>query len=98
MTKIKLIADQEKVEKITEGKDAVTILLTEETTNRIHVATLVDAAQKIGRDVSIGSQGNQIKLVIKTKQLSDETLLAYIIELLEALIRADKSKKAMSAS
>jgi transcription-repair coupling factor (superfamily II helicase) len=98
MTKIKLIADQEKVEKITEGKDAVTILLTEETTNRIHVATLVDAAQKIGRDVSIGSQGSQIKLVIKTKQLSDETLLAYIIELLEALIRADKSKKAMSAS
>ncbi|GIN14440.1 transcription-repair-coupling factor [Shouchella clausii] len=98
MTKIKLIADQEKVEKITEGKDAVTILLTEETTSRIHVATLVDAAQKIGRDVSIGSQGNQIKLVIKTKQLSDETLLAYIIELLEALIRADKSKKAMSAS
>lgn len=98
MTKIKLIADQEKVEKITEGKDVVTILLTEETTNRIHVATLVDAAQKIGRDVSIGSQGNQIKLVIKTKQLSDETLLAYIIELLEALIRADKSKKAMSVS
>lgn len=98
MTKIKLIADQEKVEKISESKEVVTILLTLETTKRIKAAVLVEAAQKLGRGVTVGTQGDQLKLVVKTKNLSDDTLLNHVIALLEALKRADNKRKTVSVS
>ncbi|GAF14278.1 LOW QUALITY PROTEIN: transcription-repair coupling factor [Bacillus sp. JCM 19045] len=98
LTKMKYYADREKVEKISEGKDAVSILLTLETTQRTKVATIMDVARSVGKFVSVGTQGDQLKISIKTKQLTTDALLEYIIKMLESIRTANTSKKKATIS
>ncbi|SDC72748.1 transcription-repair coupling factor [Shouchella lonarensis] len=92
MTKIKLLADVEGVEKITATSEVVTVLLSEGATNNMDGAKLFEAARHIGREVTIGTTGAQVKFVIKIKTLSDEQLLQYLLQLLQSLPTARKEK------
>lgn len=72
LTAIKLIGDAERIEKITENKDQVMILLTEETSEQMDGSKLFDVVNTLGREVSLGTEGKRIKVVIKTRKLTNE--------------------------
>ncbi|MDT8862649.1 transcription-repair coupling factor [Alkalihalobacillus sp. MEB130] len=90
LTHIKLLANEEKIEQITESKDQVEIILSEEATALMDGAKLFEIAHKLGREVILGSSGEKIKLVIKTKSLSDEQVLLFIEKIIQGLQEAKK--------
>ncbi|GAE27709.1 transcription-repair coupling factor [Halalkalibacter wakoensis JCM 9140] len=90
LTHIKLIANKEKVEQITEAKDQVEMILSEETSVKMDGAKLFEVAHKLGREVILGTAGEKIKFVIKTKSLSDEQVLLFIEKIIHGLHEAKK--------
>ncbi|KHF38332.1 transcription-repair coupling factor [Halalkalibacter okhensis] len=90
LTHIKLIANEEKVEQITETKDQIEMILSEETSKRLDGAKLFEVAHQLGREIVLGTAGEKIKFVIKTKSLSDEQVLLFIEKLLQGLQDAKK--------
>ncbi|WP_088105934.1 transcription-repair coupling factor [Halalkalibacter urbisdiaboli] len=94
LTKIKLHANQEKIEQIVESKDTVSILLSLETSQKMDGAKLFEIAHKLGRNVSLGTAGEQIKFSVKTKNVDDETLLKTIENIVENIPKSKKEGKA----
>ncbi|MCL7749268.1 transcription-repair coupling factor [Halalkalibacter alkaliphilus] len=90
LTHIKLIANEEKVEQITETKDQIEMILSEETSKNMDGAKLFEVSHKLGREIVLGTAGDKIKFVIKTKSLSDEQVLLFIEKLLQGLQDAKK--------
>lgn len=93
LTAIKLIGDAERIEKITENKDQLTILLTEETSEQMDGSKLFDVVNTLGREVSLGTEGKRIKIVIKTRKLTNEQLLDLLEKAVHAIPRSKKKKK-----
>ncbi|WP_059105305.1 transcription-repair coupling factor [Shouchella shacheensis] len=98
MTKIKLLGDAERVEKIAESKDTVTILLTPEATKAMDGSKLFEIANEQGRAITLGTQGEQIKFTIKTKNMLDDEVLRHTLALLTAFKGARKTKTTTPAS
>ncbi|WP_100374387.1 transcription-repair coupling factor [Bacillus sp. FJAT-45037] len=78
LTEIKLRSNQERIESVVEVKNQVEILLSKETSTQMDGAMLFEVAHTLGRDVSLGTAGDKIKFVIKTKSLHDDELLTII--------------------
>lgn len=68
LTAIKLLASKERVEHIIEVKDTVTITLTSEASKGMNGSKLFELTNTLGRSVSLGTAGDKIKFVIKTKK------------------------------
>ncbi|WP_144557397.1 transcription-repair coupling factor [Shouchella miscanthi] len=98
LTKIKHLADQYKVEKINEAKDAIVILLSNETTQSIKIASFMESARAIGRFITVGTQGDQLKVTIKTKSMLAEQMLDTTFEVLQAVKRAHLSQDHVTVS
>ncbi|WP_216831201.1 transcription-repair coupling factor [Alkalihalobacterium elongatum] len=85
ITKIKLYAKQEKVSEITQTKDSCTLMMTEEESKRINGAKLFELVNQLGRAVSLGTSGDKIKVVIKTRGMTSKDLLSTCERLLSEL-------------
>ncbi|KMK74490.1 transcription-repair coupling factor [Alkalihalobacillus pseudalcaliphilus] len=90
LTEIKLLSNLYKVEQITEVKDTVQILLSEEGSQAIDGANLFKKVSSLGREVSLGANGQKVKFGIKTKSISDDSLLEYLEKILAALKQSQK--------
>ncbi|MFC0472887.1 transcription-repair coupling factor [Halalkalibacter kiskunsagensis] len=90
LTHIKMIANIERVEQITETKDQVEIILSEETSSKMDGAKLFELAHKLGREIILGTAGEKLKFAIKTKSLSDEQVLLFIEKIIKTLKKAKK--------
>ncbi|GAE31750.1 transcription-repair coupling factor [Halalkalibacter hemicellulosilyticus] len=91
LTKMKLIANKMQIEKVSEQKDQIEILLSEETTQTIEGAKLMELILPIGREVNIGTSNRQIKCTIKTKSLTDEQILDRMEKIIDSIPRAQKN-------
>ncbi|MGP4082778.1 transcription-repair coupling factor [Pseudalkalibacillus sp. R45] len=91
VARIKLYAEQEKIEKIEQNtKNEVQILISKETTQHLDGSKLFDIVNKIGRHVNLGMVQDQIKVIINNKRLTDDQLLAVIEEILQQFPKARK--------
>ncbi|WP_221569254.1 transcription-repair coupling factor [Alkalihalobacillus sp. TS-13] len=91
IARIKLYAEQEKIEKIEQNtKNEVQILISKETTQHLDGSKLFDIVNKIGRHVNLGMVQDQIKVIINNKRLTDDQLLAVIEEILQQFPKARK--------
>ncbi|WP_332697253.1 transcription-repair coupling factor [Halalkalibacter lacteus] len=90
LTHIKMSANKERVQQITETKDQVNIILSEETSSKMDGTKLFEAAHKLGREIILGTAGDKIKFAIKTKSLSDEQVLLFIEKIIQVVKKAKK--------
>ncbi|MCF6411918.1 transcription-repair coupling factor [Pseudalkalibacillus salsuginis] len=91
VARIKLYAEQEKIEKIEQNKtNEVHILISKEMTQQLDGSKLFDIVNKIGRHVNLGMVQDQIKVIINHKRLSDDQLLGVIEEVLQQFPKANK--------
>ncbi|WP_261134726.1 transcription-repair coupling factor [Bacillus sp. Marseille-Q3570] len=91
VARIKLYAEQEKIEKIEQNtKNEVQILISKETTQHLDGSKLFDIVNKIGRHVNLGMVQDQIKVIINNKRLTDDQLLSVIEEILQQFPKARK--------
>ncbi|QOY37466.1 transcription-repair coupling factor [Anaerobacillus isosaccharinicus] len=82
---IKLLARQERVEAITEDNQQCSILLAEDESQRIDGMKLFELISKMGRELSVGTAGQKIKINIKTKNFQPSKYLEVIEEILAKL-------------
>lgn len=82
---IKLLARQERVEMISEDNHQCSILLSEEESQRIDGMKLFEMISKMGREISVGTVGQKIKVNIKTKNMQPIKYLEVIEEILSKL-------------
>ncbi|MGM7703734.1 transcription-repair coupling factor [Pseudalkalibacillus sp. Hm43] len=91
VSRIKLYAQREKVEKVEQMKNnQVQLLLSKETTLQLDGSKLFDIVNKIGRHVNLGMEKEQIKVIVNHKKMADEKLLKTIEEVLEKVPDAKK--------
>ncbi|WP_257351327.1 transcription-repair coupling factor [Pseudalkalibacillus decolorationis] len=91
VSRIKMRAQSEKVEKLEKVKNQqIQILLSKEATARIDGSKLFEIVNKIGRHVNLGMDKEQIKVLIKQRQLTDAELLDVIEGVLKEFPNAKK--------
>ncbi|TPE68508.1 transcription-repair coupling factor [Halalkalibacterium halodurans] len=90
LTTIKILAYQEGVESIVESNGQWIILLSPETTEGIDGAKLFEVIHKLDQQVGLGTEGERIKLTLKTKQLGTNQLLEVTETLLASLADVKK--------
>lgn len=82
ISSIKLLAQQERIETISEDNQQCSILLSEEESQRVDGMKLFEMMSKMGREFSVGTAGQKIKINIKTKSLTPIKYLEAIEEIL----------------
>ncbi|GAF66515.1 transcription-repair coupling factor [Bacillus sp. TS-2] len=85
LTKIKLLANELKVDQIIEDKNGISLFLSKDTTNAVDGSKLFEIINKLGREVSLGKTGEKVKFAIKTKALNDEQVLTYIETIIQGV-------------
>lgn len=85
ISEIKLLAIAERVESITEDPVQCSILLSTQESERIDGMKLFEMISKMSRDISVGTSGKKIKIIIKTKKLEAMKYLQVIEEILSKL-------------
>ncbi|MED1603484.1 transcription-repair coupling factor [Alkalihalophilus marmarensis] len=90
LTEIKLRATKERVESIVEAKNQIDILFSPETSKEMDGAMLFEMAHSLGREVTLGTSGEKIKFVIKTKNIDDEKLISKVESILQSIPKSRK--------
>ncbi|WEG17038.1 transcription-repair coupling factor [Alkalihalophilus pseudofirmus] len=90
LTEIKLRATKERVESIVEAKNQIDILFSPETSEEMDGAMLFEMAHTLGREVTLGTSGEKIKFVIKTKNIDDEKLISKVESILQSIPKSRK--------
>jgi transcription-repair coupling factor (superfamily II helicase) len=90
LTEIKLRANKERVESIVEAKNQIDILFSPETSKEMDGAMLFEMAHSLGREVTLGTSGEKIKFVIKTKNIGDEELISKVESILQSIPKSRK--------
>ncbi|OLS34549.1 transcription-repair coupling factor [Alkalihalophilus pseudofirmus] len=90
LTEIKLRATKERVESIVEAKNQIDILFSPETSKEMDGAMLFEMAHTLGREVTLGTSGEKIKFVIKTKNIDDEKLISKVESILQSIPKSRK--------
>ncbi len=85
ISEIKLLASQEKIETITEDQQQCSLVLTEAESQRIDGVKLFELINQMGRDISVGTAGQKIKINIKTKNVQPQKYLEVIEEIISEL-------------
>lgn len=75
ISKLKIVAREEKMESITQEKDSCTLLMAEEASEHVDGAKLFELINQIGKSISLGTVGKKLKMVLKTKALKDVEIL-----------------------
>ncbi|MBD7966203.1 transcription-repair coupling factor [Fictibacillus norfolkensis] len=89
---IKLRAKREGVKLIEQKQDTVNMILNEKTTSLLDGGKMFEIANKIGRHVNLGMQGNLMKVIINRKRVKDLDLLKQIDLFLKEMKHARKEK------
>ncbi|MED1865511.1 transcription-repair coupling factor [Fictibacillus nanhaiensis] len=89
---IKLRAKREGVKSIEQKQDTVNMILSEKTTSLVDGGKMFEIANKIGRHVNLGMQGNLMKVIINRKRVKDLDLLKQIDLFLKEMKHARKEK------
>ncbi|MGA4722404.1 transcription-repair coupling factor [Fictibacillus nanhaiensis] len=89
---IKLRAKREGVKLIEQKQDTVNMILNEKTTSSLDGGKMFEIANKIGRHVNLGMQGNLMKVIINRKRVKDLDLLKQIDLFLKEMKHARKEK------
>ncbi|MQR93958.1 transcription-repair coupling factor [Fictibacillus phosphorivorans] len=89
---IKLRAKREGVKLIEQKQDTVNMILNEKTTSSLDGGKMFETANKIGRHVNLGMQGNLMKVIINRKRVKDLDLLKQIDLFLKEMKHARKEK------
>ncbi|QQK74276.1 transcription-repair coupling factor [Salicibibacter cibarius] len=99
ISRIKLFAQQEGVEAISESSGKCTIMLSEETSNVIDGALLFKFVNELGRDVVVGTEGKKIKLIIHAKRLSSAVYVSLLERILARIpeVRKDYMSESVSS-
>ncbi|MDM5196835.1 transcription-repair coupling factor [Fictibacillus enclensis] len=92
IARIKELAKREKAESIEQKGDTVTILLSEEATEKVDGAKLFEIVNKIGRFINLGVEKEKLKIVFNKKRISDKELLQAMEKVLKKLKSAKKDK------
>jgi transcription-repair coupling factor (superfamily II helicase) len=92
VAKIKVIAQELHIEKVTEDKGAYRMLISTDVTNPIDSVRLFETISKYGRDASLGSEGTKIKLTRYTRveNLSDK--IQQLLEILDDIYKNQQVK------
>lgn len=90
ISKIKVLAKQEKIKSLTETNGQCSIFLTEEESQKMDGLKLFELANKLSRNITIGTDGPKLILKVKRKQLSTTEYLELIEQLLTKLPKAKR--------
>ncbi|PRO64395.1 transcription-repair coupling factor [Alkalicoccus urumqiensis] len=92
VSKIKLLARDYGVEKVSEKQQVCRMSISEEMTSRIDGSKLFTLVNKLSRHLSLAMEGKQITVHLKTKPLDDGTYLSLLVRVLEQLpdVRKDE--------
>ena len=85
IAEIKVFALLVGVESIKQVKDEVTILLSEDTTNRIDGQKVFKLTNQYGRMVGLGMEGKRLKIVLHVKKVELTTWFNAIFEIFKGL-------------
>ncbi|MFL6517302.1 MAG: transcription-repair coupling factor, partial [Bacillus sp. (in: firmicutes)] len=81
------------VEQIKQAKQEVTILVNEQVTNTIDGTKIFKIGSEFGRNVSLGMEGQRLKIVIKVKEYKTSQWLNIAFEMIKGLALAKKGDK-----
>ncbi|WP_018924731.1 transcription-repair coupling factor [Salsuginibacillus kocurii] len=90
---IKLLAGENGVQSIKEQAGKCTIIFSEEQSAVMDGAELFSLVNELGRDVGLGTEGSQIKVVLHSKRLSSTVYLHVLEQLLKNIPRVYKQEK-----
>jgi transcription-repair coupling factor (superfamily II helicase) len=91
IAQIKVFALLVGVESIKQVKDEVTILLSEDTTNRIDGQEVFKLTNQYGRMVGLGMEGKRLKIVLHVKKVELTTWILAIYEIFKGLHEKEKN-------
>lgn len=92
VAEIKVYANTNLVESITQSKQDVTILLSEEASSTVDGQKLFMLGNEFGRMVSLGMEGKKVKVVINTKELAQKEWLKIVHHLTRDLAKVKKEQ------
>ncbi|SFF14261.1 transcription-repair coupling factor [Bacillus sp. OV194] len=94
IARIKELAKQESADSIEQKGDTVTIMLSQEATEKIDGAKLFDIVNKLGRFINLGVEKERLKILFNKKRISDKELLQAMEQVLKKLksVKKDKAK------
>lgn len=90
VARVKALAEEIGIESVKENKAAFSILFSEKASMQIDRAGLVEAVSRMSGNVSLGTQGNKIKLVVKGSGLAVTEQLGRLKETLTHLNESQK--------
>lgn len=94
VSKVKLLAKQEKIDSLAERNNECKMTLSEEVTNQIDGSKLFTIVNKISPKLHLSLSGKQIVIHLKTKTLSDEAYLRILEKVLGKLSEVRKVQMA----
>jgi transcription-repair coupling factor (superfamily II helicase) len=98
IAEMKVYAKQEKVESIKQNKQEVVILISEEASNMIEGYKLFQLGNQFGRMISLGMEGQKLKIVIQTKGLETEKWLNIVSNMIKGLADVKKENANTASS
>ncbi len=90
VAEIKVFANQERVESIKQVRQEITMLISEEGSKTIDGHKLFQLSNKFGRMISLGMEGNKLKIVLHVKGIPSEKWLQASFDMLNGLAEVKK--------
>src|SRR5699024_7122924 len=94
VSKLKMLAKRERVESIKETGQRIECLLEEERSQRVDGSKLFELVHTFGRNVQLGTVGNQLKMTFKwTKKESEMDRYEFVADCLAGLENVNQATK-----
>lgn len=100
VSELKIFAEMAGVDSIKQAKQDITILVSEDGTQRIDGQKIFKISDKYRRNVGLGMDGSRLKMVVHTKSLKQEEWLSITFEMVKGLhdsIRDEESSVTKSS-
>lgn len=93
MSHLKMVAKRERIEKITETKRKIELLVEEKRSQLIDGSKLFELANEYGRGVRLGTDQNQLKIVFDWNKETLEERYNKVITFIKQLSRVDRQEQ-----
>ncbi|MBD1383174.1 transcription-repair coupling factor [Metabacillus arenae] len=88
--RVKIFAQQEKIDLIKQEKDVLSIYISEEASNKIDGHKLFNLSNQYGRLVGLGMDGKRLKITIQNKNKPTDEWINMLLEILNGLHKVKK--------